>query len=42
MIMAPGEYKLLDYVKCSFIPVLIYFVAMIIWVPLASKFLWGI
>ncbi len=42
MIMGPGEYKLFDYIRCSTIPVLIYFAAMLIWVPFAGKFLWGI
>ena len=28
--------------KCAFIPALIYFVALIIWTPIAGKFLWGI
>ena len=42
MIMGPGEYKFMHYIKCAFIPALLYFVALIIWTPIAGKLLWGI
>lgn len=42
MIMTPGEYKFLDYVKCAIIPFLIYLAALVIWSPLCAKFLWAI
>lgn len=42
MAMGPGEYKLIDYLKCSTIPMLIYFVVLLIWAPLAAKLLWGV
>lgn len=42
MIMGPGEYKFMDYVKCAIIPSLIYFVVLIVWTPIAGKLLWGI
>ena len=42
MVMGPGEYKFIDYLKCSTIPMLIYFAALLIWSPLAARLLWGI
>ena len=42
MAMGPGEYKFVDYLKCSTIPMLIYFVVLVVWAPLAAKLLWGI
>ena len=42
MAMGPGEYKFIDYLKCSTIPMLIYFVTLVIWSPMAAKLLWGV
>ena len=42
MIMGPGEYKFLDYIKASSLPFLIHFIVLMIWAPIAGKLLWGI
>ena len=41
MIMGPGEYKFLDYIKASSLPFLIHFIVLMIWAPIAGKLLWG-
>ncbi len=40
MIMGPGQYKFLDYVKCGLLPMLVYMGALIVWMPFLAGVIW--
>ena len=42
MCMGPGEYKITHYLKSSGPALILYFIVLMIWAPIAAKILWGV
>ncbi|MBO4289253.1 MAG: hypothetical protein J5865_04030, partial [Lachnospiraceae bacterium] len=42
MCMGPGEYKITHYLKSAGPALIIYFIVLMIWAPIAAKILWGV
>lgn len=42
MCMGPGEYKITHYLKSAGPALIIYFIVLMLWSPIAAKLLWGV